>query len=466
MKKILFTVVWLSGILLLPEFSFANVSMPAIFGNHMVLQQNAEVTIWGWAKAGEEVTVTGSWDGKAVKHKTNNLAQWSVKLKTPTAGGPYTVKVEGYNTLLFENVLIGEVWFCSGQSNMEWSANSGIEDAEQHIKAANHPEIRFFSVLTRTADVPQLDLAGEWVVASPETMANFSAVAYFFGREIHQNLNVPVGLINSSWGGTPAEIWVNPEVITSDEGLTAGAAKLVEEPWGPKDPGKAFNAMVAPLIPYKIAGALWYQGETNTRAPENYARLLPALIENWREEWGYEFPFYYVQIAPYKYGGSDGGAVLRDSQRKALSVPNTGMVVVSDIGNIDDIHPKNKKDVGLRLANWALNKTYGKTDLPVSGPLYSGMKTEGKKIRLSFDHAENGLVSKGKTLTHFEIAGPDRRFVPAKAKIDGNTIVVSSKEVKNPVAVRFAWSNTAEPNLFNKEGLPASTFRTDDWPRE
>ena len=466
MKKILVLFPLLLLLVGNPASLFANVSMPAIFGDHMVLQQQSEVMIWGWAKSGEEVTVTGSWDENPVKTKASPLAQWSVTLKTPAAGGPYTLKVQGYNSLLFEDVLIGEVWLCSGQSNMEWSANAGIDKAEEAIKGANQPEIRFFSVLHRTADVPQLDLGGEWVVSTPETMANFSAIGYFFGLEIHQNLNVPVGLINSSWGGTPAEIWVKPEVITDNEELASNAAGLKQEPWGPKDPGKAYNAMIAPLIPYKIAGALWYQGESNTAFPHNYENLLPALIKNWRNEWGYEFPFYYVQIAPYQYGRPAEGAVLRDSQRKALSVPKTGMVVISDIGNIENIHPTNKKDVGLRLANWALNKTYGKTNIPVSGPLYKDMKIEGSKIRLSFDHAQNGLISKGKELTHFEIAGEDQKFVPAKAKIDGNTIVVSAKSVKKPVAVRFGWSNTAEPNLFNKDGLPASSFRTDDWPIE
>lgn len=466
MKKLFLVIPLLLGLLGIPKLSLANVSLPAIFGDHMVLQQNSEVIIWGWAKPGEEVKVTGSWDGQTITTKGNTLAQWKVKLNTPSAGGPYTVKVQGYNTLVFEDVLIGEVWLCSGQSNMEWSATAGIDNAEEAIREANHPEIRFFSVAHRTADAPQLDLGGKWVVATPETMAHFSAVGYFFGRKLHQELEVPVGLINSSWGGTPAEIWTVPEAITEDEELAKAAAGLKQEPWGPKDPGKAYHAMIAPLIPFKIAGALWYQGESNTAFPENYAKLLPTLIESWREKWGYEFPFYFVQIAPWKYGRPYEGAILRDSQRRTLSVPETGMVVISDIGNIEDIHPRNKLDVGIRLANLALNRTYGKTNFPASGPLYKDLKVEGNKIRLFFDHAEGGLVSKGKTLTHFEIAGEDQKFVPAKAKIEGNSIVVSAKSVKKPVAVRFGWSNTAEPNLFNKDGLPASSFRTDDWPIE
>ncbi|RDV14986.1 sialate O-acetylesterase [Pontibacter diazotrophicus] len=440
------------------------VTVPAIFNDHMVLQQNAEVTIWGSGKSGEEVTVTGSWDNKPVKTKASNLAKWSVKLKTPAAGGPYTVTIKGYNTIVINDVLTGEVWLASGQSNMEWSAAAGIDKAEQEIPKANYPEIRFFSVAHQTADGPQLDLKGEWVVSTPETMKHFSAIGYFFGRELHHELNVPVGVINSSWGGTPGEVWVNPEVIAGDPVLTKAAAQQKEVEYGPIQPGKAYHAMIAPLIPYRIAGALWYQGESNTSAPEAYATLLPALINNWRSEWGYDFPFYFVQIAPYKDYGPYAGALLRDSQRKSLNTPGTGMVVVSDIGNNDDIHPRNKLDVGKRLANLALNKTYGKTERPASGPLFRDMKVEGRKVRLFFDYAENGLVSKGKALTNFEIAGEDQNFVKADARIEGNTVVVQAKSVKNPVAVRYEWSNAVNPNLYNKAGLPASSFRTDNWP--
>ncbi len=443
--------------------SLQAVDVPAIFGSGMVLQKNSEVTIWGWGKSGEEITVTGSWNGKAVKTKASNQAQWQLKLATPAAGGPYTLTIQGYNTIELADVLIGEVWLVSGQSNMEWSPRMGIDNAVQEIAAANYPNIRFFSVAHRTADGPQLDLGGQWSAATPQSTQDFSAVAYFFGRELHQNLDVPIGLINSSWGGTPAEVWMQPEVIAAAPELAKTANNHKEVPWCPVAPGKAYHAMIAPLIPYQIAGVLWYQGETNTAFPHTYSELLTALIGNWRNLWGYEFPFYFAQIAPYTYGRPQEGAILRDEQRQTLSVPKTGMVVTSDIGNTADIHPTNKLDVGKRFASIALNKTYGKTALPVSGPLYREMKVEGNKIRLYFDHAEQGLVSRGKELTLFEIAGQDQQFVPAKAKIDGSTIVVSARGVKDPAAVRFAWSNTAEPNLFNKEGLPASAFRTDNW---
>lgn len=449
-------------IMTLSSVAIANVSLPAIFGSHMVLQQNAEVPLWGWARATEEVTITTSWDGKTIHTKGDPNAEWKVMLTTPSAGGPYSITIKGYNTIVLEDILIGEVWLCSGQSNMEMSANWGIDNKEEAIKNAHYPNIRFFNVAQRTADAPQINLDGEWQVCTPETMQHTSAVAYFFGRELAENLDVPIGLVHSSWGGSPAEAWMNAKAIEADEALAAEATKIQEMEWAPREPGKAYNAMLAPIIPFRIAGALWYQGETNTYSPAMYAQLLPALIINWRSEWGYDFPFYYVQIAPYKYGRPLEGAVLRDAQRRSMVTPHTGMVVTSDIGNIDDIHPANKLDVGLRLANWALNKTYGKEDRPVSGPLFKHMEKEGKRIRIHFDYAENGLVAKDK-LTHFEIAGADQKYIPAKAKIEGNTVVVWAQQVKEPVAVRFAFTNTSEPNLFNKEGLPASTFRTDEW---
>lgn len=438
------------------------VSLPAIFGDHMVLQQNSEIVIWGWGKSLEEITVTPSWNGESISTVANADAEWRVTLQTPKAGGPYTITVKGYNTIILNDILLGEVWICSGQSNMEWSARAGIDNADQ-IEKANHPEIRFFNVKHRTADHPQLDLDGNWAVSTPESTIDFSAIAYFFGRELHKNLDVPIGLINSSWGGTPAEVWVHKDTIAENATLASEAAKIQEMPWGPKDSGKSYNAMISPLIPYRIAGALWYQGETNTYSPQTYTELLSTLISSWRAAWGYDFPFYYVQIAPYNYGRALEGAVLRDAQRKTLTVPNTGMVVISDIGNVEDIHPRNKLDVGVRLANLALNKSYDKNNLPASGPLYKKMEVEGKKIRIDFDYADQGLVAKGGKLTSFEIAGEDQKFFPADAKIDDGSVLVWSKAVKKPVAVRFAFTNKASPNLFNKEGLPASTFRTDDW---
>ena len=452
---------WLSSTISLE----AKVRLPAIFSSNMVLQQNKDVAIWGWAGASEKVYVRGSWNDNFVETQTDRGGRWKLTLATPKAGGPYTVTVMGSNTIVLDNVLIGEVWIGSGQSNMEWSPSHGtpIDNVEEEIKNGNHPEIRLFHVEKSTSETRQDNLFGTWEVCTSETMKTFSSTAYFFGRELQAKLGVPIGLIHSSWGGTGVEPWIDQAAIETDPVLVKNATKLDPQPWWPMDPGSSFNAMIAPLIPFTIAGAIWYQGESNTVAPEHYAKVFPVLIESWRKDWGYDFPFYYVQIAPFKYGKPNIGVLLREAQTKCLSVPNTGMVVISDIGNINDIHPSNKQDVGLRLANWALNKTYGQTAIAYSGPIYREMKIEGKTVQLHFDYAESGLMAKGGELTHFEIAGTDQKFVKATAKIKGNTIEVSSDAVKKPTAVRFAWDNIAEPNLFNKEGLPASAFRTDSW---
>lgn len=442
----------------------ANVTLPALFSDHMVLQQNTEVTVWGWAKPLEKISVVASWDGVQVKTQADNHANWQVKLKTPTAGGPHTITVSGYNTIVLQDVLIGEVWLCAGQSNMEWSAAVGIDNGAQAISKAWHPRIRLFQVPHKSAPAPQLDCDTEWRACSPQTMQYFSAVGYAFGEHLQENLDVPIGLINSSWGATAAEVWVNADVISANDTLAQSALKLPNEPWCPNEPGSVYNAMIGPLSPYSLAGFIWYQGETNTHNPETYTQLLKTLIRSWRNEFGDKLPFYYVQIAPWKYDARPIGVMVREAQRLAMSTPKTGMVVISDIGNIEELHPRNKLDVGKRLAAWALNKTYGRTDIPYSGPLYRAMEIKGDKIRVYFDHAENGFLVKGNNLTHFEIAGEDSIFVPAQARIKGEYIEVRARQVKKPVAVRFAWSNTAEPNLFNKEGLPASCFRTDDWP--
>lgn len=449
----------LFGVLQSP--AWANVTLPAIFGDHMVLQQNASLTVWGWGRPLEDVSVTGSWDRKTVRAKTDNHANWHVKLDTPAAGGPYTLTILGSNTIVLEDVFIGEVWLCSGQSNMEWRPRFGIDNGTQEILQAHYPALRLFQVAQRSADGPQLDVAGQWATCRPETMIDFSAVAYFFGRELYQHLQVPIGLIESSWGGTPVQAWMNPKMMQENEEFVRTAAKLHEVPWCPVAPGSTYFAMIAPLTRYPIAGVIWYQGEGNTYDPLPYERLFPALISNWRGEWGKELPFYYVQIGPFRYDKPDSAVWVREAQRLSLRVPSTGMVVISDIGHSQDNHPRNKRDVGKRLANWALARTYGKEGIAFSGPLYREMKREEGCIRLFFDYAERGLVCRGERLSDFQIAGADKIFVEAQARIDGNSVIVSAPGVKDPVAVRFAWSNTAEPNLFNTEGLPASCFRID-----
>ena len=442
----------------------AKVTLPAILGDHMVLQQNTDVAVWGWADPREIVTVTASWDGIAVTDTADNHADWQVTLATPSAGGPYTITVVGQDTVVIEDVLIGEVWLASGQSNMEWSAQSGIDRAEEEVARADHPEIRLFQVAKRSASVPQLDVSGEWVVCRPETMRHFSAVAYFFGRQLYQTLNQPIGLINSSWGGTPAETWVAPHVIAADYTLQQAAERLTEVPWCPVSPGATYYSMIAPLTSFPMAGVIWYQGEGNTANAETYGQTFAALIHHWRQQWQRDFPFYYVQIAPYRYGRPHEAALVREGQAQALSLPHTGMVVTTDIGNPDDIHPQNKQAVGNRLARWALHHTYGYDTLAYSGPHYQRMDVEGSSVRIYFDHAERGLRCEGEALTHFQIAGADQVFTNAEAVVQDSTVIVRADSVKDPVAVRFGWSNVAEPNLFGADGLPAAPFRTDRWP--
>jgi sialate O-acetylesterase len=343
---------------------------------------------------------------------------------------------------------------------MEWTANAGIDNQEEEIKNANFPNIRFFTVGTRTALYPQNNCEGEWKVCTPETMQDFSAVAYFFGRKINQNLNVPIGLINSSWGGTPAETWMSEEVIQNDEVLSEAAALQESVPWGPVESGRIYNAMIAPLVPFKIAGALWYQGEGNTINGTYYQELLTALIKNWRTEFNADFPFYFAQIAPYKYGKPFEGVIVREEQRKVLEVPKTGMVILSDIGDTTDIHPRNKLDVGIRFANLALNRHYKAIDQIDCGPLFKAMEIKKSKAVISFEYAE-GLHAKGESPNCFEIAGEDNVYYKAKAQIKDNTVIIESKEVNKPVKVRFAWRNTATPNLFNSADLPASCFSSE-----
>ena len=440
----------------------ANVTLPNIFSDNMVLQRNSEVTFWGFANPQEEVVITPSWNKETYKIKASNQAKWEIVIPTPKEGGPYTITIKGYNEIFLKNILIGEVWICSGQSNMEMNASWGIENSDEAVKNALNPNIRFFLVPKLTATTPQNNISGTWTECSPETMKYFSAVGYFFGKRLQEELkNVPIGLISSNWGGTPAEIWMPEEVIQNDAVLLEAAKTRKEESYGPNQPGRAFNAMIYPLTKFKIAGALWYQVESNVGSTV-YDKTLSGLITSWRKLWKYDFPFYYIQIAPYKYGEDHfGGSVIRDAQRKVLQeVPNTGMVVTSDISPIDDIHPKDKKSVGIRLANLALANTYKANTALVKGPLYKGISIEKNKITVTFDYAE-GLYFKDKKADLFEVAGADNVFYKANAVIKNNTVVLQSDKVKAPVKVRYAWKNTDQATLFNKANLPASSFITE-----
>lgn len=619
------------------------IKLPSIFSDNMVLQQKSNVPVWGWASPGEQIKVTGTWDKEMKTTRAGKDGKWMIRLQTPGAGGPYTITIKGAESLTLHNVLIGEVWVCSGQSNMEMPVSgwpgAPILNSKAEINAANYPAIRMFTVSRDVALTPQQDCKGSWASCSPQTVPSFSATAYFFGRELYRKLKVPIGLIHTSWGGTVAEAWTSEGALRKlgdfngalnkqdsivphlqemkaqdtrnlkvweesvakintryaeesfdDAGWNAmqlpvkwesaglpdfdGVVwfrKVVEVPasWAGKDlqldlgpvddqditwfngqkigaimedgywakdrsykvpgplvkagrnviavrvldtrgnggidgdakqmglypagmeeekislagnwrykaaiqkpqmhltdnpnmPAVLYNGMIAPLVPYAIRGAIWYQGEANVGRAAQYARLFPAMITDWRARWQQgDFPFYFVQIAPYPYGG-DGrqSAALRDAQRRTLDLAHTGMVVTLDIGDTTNIHPANKEEVGRRLSLWALTAVYGKKNMVFSGPLYKEMQIQGNKAIISFDHAAGGLVAKGGSLDHFQIAGPDGSFVKARATIAGNKVIVEAPGITHPSAVRYAWRDNAVPHLFNKAGLPASVFTT------
>ena len=443
---------------------WAKVILPSIYSNHMVIQQNSKVKIWGWSEVGEKISITPSWDTITYFTKGTSLAKWETIINTPKAGGTFTITIKGdYNTIIIEDVLLGEVWLAGGQSNMEMNMYWGLNYAED-VKNAGNNNIRFFHIPRTTAAYPQEDVHAQWVVCTPETMKGFSTAAYFFGKKINAQLQLPVGLISSCWGGTAAEVWTPEDVVLNDKILIDAAVKLKPSDGWPTKIGIAYNAMIAPIINYKIAGTIWYQGESNTSTASTYLPLFTTLIGTWRNKWSNNFPFYFVQIAPYNYGNSNDAALLREAQFKTTTIPNTGMVVTTDLVNdVNDIHPKLKKEVGERLANYALADTYGKQNSIYKSPSYTGFTIEKSKIKILFNNAENGFTVKGTTATEFYIAAADKKFVAAQIKIIGNQITVWSNAVKNPIAVRFGFGNAAMPNLFGTDGLPLIPFRTDDW---
>lgn len=490
------------------------VTLPHVISDGMVLQRDLPLPIWGWAAPGERITVTLG--EQKLSTTADEDGRWLLRLEPFSAPGPHEMIVTGKNRIVLKDILVGEVWIASGQSNMQMSVNASA-NATEETAAADYPRIRLFSVPRKLAGLPAADVDAKWEVCSSKTVAGFSAAAYYFGRELHKKLDVPVGLINSSWGGTRIEPWTPPfgfaavpaveDIVaeidranqTYEQGLDLYVARTSEwvngvrkamkagrtvatAPAPPEHPLLArgrqgvttmYNAMIVPLAPFALRGALWYQGEANASTGDGmlYHEKMKALIGGWRKAWGQgDFPFLYVQLAPYNYSARSKDGVtdrlprIWEAQTATLSVANTGMAVITDIGNTKDIHPKNKQEVGRRLSLWALARTYGQKDLVYSGPLYKSMFVEGDKIRLTFEHVGGGLVSRdGKPLTFFQIAGSDQKFVEAQATIDGPCVLVSSNTVSEPVAVRFGWDELAEPNLMNKEGLPASPFRTDSW---
>jgi sialate O-acetylesterase len=475
----------------------ATVTLPAVLTDHMVVQRNLPVHIWGWAAPGE--TVNASFRGANATASADSLGQWSIYLPSGEAGGPFPMTIKGENAIEFSDILVGDVWVASGQSNMEFTLVEAINGPAE-IAAATHPQIRLFQVEHAVSGYPLDNVKAQpWEVCAPETIATFSAVAYFFARQLEDKEHVPIGLIESNWGGTPAEAWTSMRGLSSDASLipvflswssladefSAKTRRLElarqaqekakvegrtpeELPWEPNErlswsPAGLFNAMIAPLTPFPIRGVIWYQGESNTssdRAPI-YRRLFQTMIRDWRRAWDQgDFPFLFVQIANFK--ASSAWPEVREAQRKTLDLVNTGMAVTIDIGDPDNIHPKNKQDVGLRLALAAEAISYGEK-VEYSGPQFRQATRAPDSLNAWFDHAQSGLVAKGGSLNGFEIAGADGKFVPAEAVIEVDHVRVSSPAVKDPVVVRYAWSSAPDASLFNGAGLPASPFQSKDF---
>ena len=487
----------------------AEVRLAAIFSSNMVLQRNCTVPVWGFAAPQETVSV--SFNAQQQRTAADMSGKWMIKLSPMNEGGPFTMTVKGTNELLLENILIGEVWICSGQSNMSFELKK-TSNGPKDVSEALNPLIRLFTVKRAVSETLQTDCKGIWSVCSPEEAGDFTAVGYFFGKALQESLKIPIGLVHDSWAGTAAEGWVPKEVLEGDsdfvpilkrwnsdvaeyphaiiewqeqmpklleqwkaDSITAVAAgKMVpRKPSAPRGPGHRdtptgqYNGMLYPIIPFAMQGVIWYQGESNASRAYQYRKLFPAMISYWRSVWQQgDFPFYYVQLPNLDRQpepSKSGWAELRESQLITLSLPNTGMAVTIDVGDPKDLHPVNKRPVGERLAKIALAQTYG-NKMEYSGPQLKKFIIDGTKVRLTFDHSENGLVvTGGKKVIGFVIAGKDKIFLPADAEIKGNTITVSHKKIKDPVSVRYAWADNPACNLYNKTGLPASPFRTDDW---
>ncbi|AMV40296.1 sialate O-acetylesterase [Planctomyces sp. SH-PL62] len=481
----------------------ADVKLPSIFSDHMVLQRQLPLNVWGWAEPGEEVTV--KFHGQTKTTKGGDDGTWKVVLDPVEAGGPFELAVSGKNSITYGDVLVGEVWICSGQSNMQWSLNNSI-DGDLAILAAKNPNIRIISVPQVGTQEPQKDFRGEWKVASPETVGPFSGVGYFFGKQLQETLGVPVGLINDAWGGSACEAWIPRDRLAADakykdllasweereKGYEAAKkayedarakAKAEDKPGpGPNQdpdglmkgnarPGNIYNGVLLPTVGYGIKGAIWYQGESNAGRAYQYRDMFPLMIQTWRDLWGQgDFSFYWVQLADFmgeKPEPADSAwAELREAQTMTMGrLPNTGEAVIIDIGEGKDIHPQNKSDVGKRLARWALARDYG-VKVPCQSPTYKSMEKKDGKIVLTFDHVAGGFrpfdVAEPRG---FAIAGADRKFVWAQAKIVGpDKVEVWSDQVSQPEAVRYAWADNPVCNMYSAAGLPTTPFRTDDWP--
>ncbi|MFY7899638.1 MAG: sialate O-acetylesterase [Chitinophagaceae bacterium] len=446
----------------------AQLQLPAFFSDNMVLQQSDKVNIWGNDQPKTKITVKASWGAKA-SAETDENGKWITKIQTPAAGGPYTVQIKGSNEIIINNILIGEVWLCSGQSNMEMPVkgynNQPIIGSNEFILNSTNNQIRCINTARAMSKTPLTDIKGTWKSASPATTGDFSATAYFFAKKLQSILKVPIGLIQTAWGGSNVETWIDSATLATHKKV------IIPEKLNFNDANKThtalYNGMLHPYVGYTIKGMIWYQGEGNRETANEYQKLFTSLITSWRNQWQQgNFPFYFVQIAPFEPGKTNS-AFLREAQLKTMeSVQNTGMVVTLDIGEQTNIHPAQKETVGSRLAYWALAKDYQITEIAYCGPVFKSLeKTKDNKLNVLFDYCLMGLNSFGKPLTNFEVSGEDKIFYPAQAiftKDKKNSVTVWSDSVANPVHVRYAFSSWVQASLFNTQGLPASSFRTDN----
>ncbi|KEO74277.1 sialate O-acetylesterase [Anditalea andensis] len=456
--------------------ALGEITLPAIFSDNMVLQRNMDAPMWGWGSPNGEVQIKPSWSSEVYHAKINGEGQWRITLPTPDAGGPYQIRLNDGDEISLNNILIGDIWLCSGQSNMEMPLKGfpgqPVEGGNEAIVTSRNPSIRLLTVPRKSRINPENDFEGGWKMAEPSSVGNFSATAWFFGQLLHQVLDVPIGLLHVSYGGSNIEAWMNSEMLKDfPEIVLPERQEQIKEL--SRTPTVLYNGMLAPVIGFGIKGAIWYQGESNYDRPDQYEDLQIAMVREWRKVWGQGgFPFYYTQISPFDYSQftpdkkieKNNSAYIRDAQRKVLDrIPKSGMAVLMDLGEDNNIHPKRKKEVGHRLAYMALSHTYDITGFESFSPEYSGMEINENLVTVSFNHVPNGITSFGKEVTGFEISGENRKFYPAKAVLRNKSLVLSSPDVPKPVAIRYAFKDFVVGELFSTGGLPLSSFRSDDW---
>ncbi|MFV0564734.1 MAG: sialate O-acetylesterase [Flavobacteriaceae bacterium] len=475
MKALVTTILCVFSVLII----HAEIKLPALFTDNMLLQQQMEAPIWGWANNNENITISTSWNSKTYQVTADKLGQWKTTLQTPKAGGPYIISVSnGNETKTIKNVLIGEVWLCSGQSNMEMPlkgfSGQPVKGGNEAIVRSNNKNIRFITVPRATVLQPKTDFEGAWEIASPKTASNFSATAWYFGALLQETLQVPVGLIVVSYGGSNIEAWMNEQML-KDFDLELKRPKTESDLKSNPNrvPTTLFNGMLSPVIGYGIKGAIWYQGESNYERPFQYANLFKKMVSSWRELWGQgEFPFYFVQIAPFDYARFHpndkkekyNSAYLREAQLKASkTINNSGMAVLMDVGEFGNIHPADKEKGGNRLAFFALAKTYGLEGFEYESPEFNAMEIKGSTVTVAFSNVPNGITAYDKDVLGFEIAGKNKVFYPAQAVLRRKSVVLSSPQVETPVAVRYLFKDFTKAEIFSTGGLPMSSFRTDNW---